>query len=223
MLLGPADVHTHQHLRPIGRVDAARTRPDVDHGVARVVLAGEHGLDFHSLDVAAQGFALGVGVGKRRRARLTLFGLREFVVDGHVIESLPQFGDTTQLRLGVREFACHLLRVVLVVPQIRVGRLHLELVDPPTQLLDVEDFLDGRQGRVEGFEIGCYVRMHGLPGYRLLIADVPPLLTPTAVPRAARRVSAWEAIGRNSTSSRSCPVCRRRHARIRSAATVRPR
>ena len=41
MSLGPAQVHPQEHLRPVGRLGAARTGGDREHRVLRVVLAGE--------------------------------------------------------------------------------------------------------------------------------------------------------------------------------------
>ncbi len=84
VLLRPADVHTHEHLGPVCSVDTARTGADVDERVALVVLAREHGLDFHRRDVVSQARALGVGVGHRVGA----FVFCQFVEDRHLVESL---------------------------------------------------------------------------------------------------------------------------------------
>ena len=112
-----------------------------------------------------------IGVGSQLSTGVVVvLGLGEFVEHRQIVEALPQLGDPAQLGLRIGQLAGHLLRVVLVVPQVGIGCLHLQLVDPTTQLLEVENLLHGGQGGVEGFQINGHVGMHGLPGYRLPVA-----------------------------------------------------
>ncbi len=151
VLLGPADVHPHQHLGPIGGVDATRTGADGDDGLALVVLAGQQGPDLHLFDVGLQRFEFGVGLGELVVA--TLFG-RQFVEHRQILEAAAQAFDATQFTLGVGEFTGDALGVALVVPQIGgVGGLVFELLDLRAQPIDVEHSLHRRQGGVEGGDI----------------------------------------------------------------------
>ena len=50
VLLGPAQVHPHQHLGEVGGVDAAGAGADGDQRLAGVVLAGQQGADLERLD-----------------------------------------------------------------------------------------------------------------------------------------------------------------------------
>ncbi len=156
----PANVHAHQHFGPVGGVHTARAGADIDQRLTLVVLAGEQGADLHGLHIAVQRGPLGVGVGKRGRPGLALFFLGQFVQDGQIVEALAQFLDPAQLALGMRQLAGDLLCVLLVVPQIGIGGLVLELIDPSTQLLDIEDRLDGLECGVEFGEVSGDVRMH---------------------------------------------------------------
>ena len=74
MLLGPPDIHPHQHLGPVGGVHPARAGTDGDQRLALVVLAREQGAHLGGLDVGAQRLELGVGLGERvgLRRRLLL-------------------------------------------------------------------------------------------------------------------------------------------------------
>ncbi|GAA1587959.1 hypothetical protein GCM10009764_08660 [Nocardia ninae] len=72
----------------------------------------------------------------------------------------------------MRELARHLLRVILVVPQIGICGLVLELVDTSAQLLDVEDRFDRLEGGVEFGEISGNVRMHGGQAYWFGVAAI---------------------------------------------------
>ena len=83
-----------------------------------------------------------------------------------VIEALPQLLDAAQLALGVGELAGDALGAGLVVPEMRIGRLVLELLDATAQTLDVEHPLHRGQGGVEGGDIGLSVGIHGCSGYR---------------------------------------------------------
>ena len=163
MLFGPADIHPHQHLGPVGGVHSAGTGPDGDDGLALVIFAGEERPDFHRLEVLAQLLELRVGLGQFVVA--PFFG-GQLVEHREVVEPLPQLLDAAQLTLGVRQLTGDLLGVRLVVPKMRVGRLVLELFDTTAKPLDIEHPLHRGQGGVEGGDIGLTVRIHGSSGYR---------------------------------------------------------
>lgn len=76
-----------------------------------------------------QGGAFGVGIGQRGGGCLALFAFGQLVEDRQIFQPLPQLLDPAQFALGMRELAGDLLGVVLVVPQIGVGRLVLEFID----------------------------------------------------------------------------------------------
>ena len=97
-----------------------------------------------------------------------LFFIGEFVEHRQVLDTLPQLLDATQLALGVGQLAGDLLGARLVVPQLRIGRLGLELVDARAQALDVDHPFHGGQGGVECGDIGLPVEVHGSSGYRRL-------------------------------------------------------
>ena len=118
-----------------------------------VVFTRQHRLDLHRLDVGPQCDALGVGVGHRLGLGRAFLGFGQFVEEWHVFQPLPQLGDTPQLTLGVGQLAGHLLGVFLVVPQLRIGGLVFEFVDPSPELLEVEHLLHCGEGRVEGVEV----------------------------------------------------------------------
>ena len=165
VLLGPADVHPHQHLGPVRRVHAARTRADVEQRLALVVLAGQQRADLHRLDVLVQLLVLGVGLGFRFARPCSFFFGGHLVEHRQVVEALPKLLDAAQLTLGVGQLAGDLLRPGLVVPQVGVGGLVFELLDPAAQSLDVEHPLHRGQGGVQGGEVGLTVRIHGSSGY----------------------------------------------------------
>ena len=166
MLLGPTDVHPHQHLGPVGGVHPAGARPDVQQRLTLVVLAGQQRAHFHRLDVLAQRFELGVGLGQCFGPGRPVFLGGQLVEHRQVIEALPQLLDAAQLALGVGELTGDALGAGLVVPQMRIGRLVLELLDAAAQTLDVEHPLHRGQGGVECGDIGLTVGIHGSSAYR---------------------------------------------------------
>ena len=51
MRVAPAQVHAHQHLRPVLRLGAAGAGLDIQEGAVRIHLAGKHALKFELLEV----------------------------------------------------------------------------------------------------------------------------------------------------------------------------
>ena len=54
LLLGPAQIHAHEHLGPVLAFGAARAGVDGDDGVHAIGLAGEHGARFQFLGKGSQ-------------------------------------------------------------------------------------------------------------------------------------------------------------------------
>ena len=54
MLLTPAQVHSEQHIGPVLRFGAARTRLYVEVAIAAVVRAGEHAAEFQHFQLLYQ-------------------------------------------------------------------------------------------------------------------------------------------------------------------------
>jgi hypothetical protein len=46
MALGPTQIHAQQHLGPVLRLGAARTGLEIDVGIIRIELSGEHAPEF---------------------------------------------------------------------------------------------------------------------------------------------------------------------------------
>ncbi len=162
VLLGPAQVHAHEHLGEVGGVDAARLGPDRDQRLALVVLARQQRADLQRGDLLPQLRPIGVGVGGGGRVRLVL---GELVEHRQVIEPAPQVLQTPQLALGVREAAGDLLRGLLVVPQVGLARLVGQVGDLGAQPGEVGHRLDALQSGGELLEVGCSVGVHNAPGY----------------------------------------------------------
>ena len=69
--------------------------------------------------------------------------------------------DAAQLALGVGQLAGDLLGVALVVPQVRIGRLVLELLDLGAQAVHVEHPFHRGQGGVKGGDVRLSIEVHG--------------------------------------------------------------
>ena len=177
VLLRPADVHPHQHLGPVGGVDAARARADGDDGLALVVLARQQRAHLHGLDVLAQLRQFGVGLRERLGAAGALLLRRHLVEHRQVVEPLPQLLDAAQFALRVGQLAGDLLGAGLVVPELRIGRFLLELVDAVAQTVDIEHPLHRGQRGVECCDVCLAVGIHGRSAYRPTRRN-PPLLPP---------------------------------------------
>jgi hypothetical protein len=64
LLLGPAQVHAHQHLGPVLALGAARAGMHGDDGVQRIGLAVEHGARFQLLGKGGQGLDVALQIGE---------------------------------------------------------------------------------------------------------------------------------------------------------------
>jgi len=124
--LRPSQVHPHQHLGEVSRVNATGARADRDDRLALVVLAVEQGADLelaHRLGQAAQ-----LSFGLPHGGRVALFDAE---LDQHLelVDAVVHRGDPLELGVGARQAAGDLLRGVRVVPQVRRPGLLLELAD----------------------------------------------------------------------------------------------
>ena len=158
VLVGPAQVHAHEHLGPVSGIHATGTGADVDDRLALVVRPRKHRSDLEGFDVGTQLSAFGIGHLDGVGVAL-LF--REFVHHGEIVEAPAQRVDLFLLRLRLRQCTGDLLRVVGVVPQRRVGGLGFQLPDPVGKLVDIDHLLNGGQRRVEFFEVSIQIRVHG--------------------------------------------------------------
>jgi hypothetical protein len=64
MTFGPTQIHPHQHLGPISRIDPTRTGADRHHRSSFVILAVEQSLNLHLDQVMFQGIRLSGGLVK---------------------------------------------------------------------------------------------------------------------------------------------------------------
>ena len=120
-LFRPAGVHAHEHFRPISGVDTAGTGADIHHCLALVVFAGQHRRHFQRRDL---GFEVGQFVAGKR---CVAFFFGELVHDRQVLKALTKPRHLAQPRLHVGQLRGHLLRMIRIVPQTRVGGLLLQL------------------------------------------------------------------------------------------------
>ena len=85
VLLGPADVHPHQHLGPVGGVHPAGAGANGDQRLALVVLARQQRANLGDLYVGAQRLEFGVGLGQGfdPAGRTPFFGRQNNAKIGH--------------------------------------------------------------------------------------------------------------------------------------------
>jgi hypothetical protein len=159
--LGPAQVHPHEHLGEVGGVDATGLGADGHQRLAGVVLTREQGAHLELVDRLAQARQLPLGLGRGRLVAL---------LDGHlvqqpdVVQPAAQLLHPAQVALQVGQLGGQRLRGLDVVPEVGRGGLLLELGHLAAQPVDVEDGLDGPQGRVELVQDDGEVSGHIDPG-----------------------------------------------------------
>ena len=124
--LRPAPVHAQEHLRPVLRLGAARTRVEREDGVVGVVLAREEHLELECLKPLGDRVQL--------CADVTLHGGVVFL-DAHLVEGFGVFIFGGKGFVGVdsalesREFLIDFLRRRRVVPKGRLAHFVFELGD----------------------------------------------------------------------------------------------
>ncbi len=163
VLLGPADVHPHQHLGEVGCVDTTRPRADGQQGVADVVLTGQKGADLERLDELVEPGELLVGLGQRLCVALFL---RHLDHQGEVVEAASEGREAVDLTLEQGQPSGHAGGVGLVVPQVGSGNLLPQVCDLGAHRVEVQHLLDGVHRRLELFDVGVDVgACHKSQGY----------------------------------------------------------
>lgn len=114
--LTPAQIHAHKDAHPILSLGAAGACVDGDHGVAGIVLAGEHALKLHGLDPLNERIQ---GLANLREGFLVAFGHAHFEQEFRLFQlclgGVPAFHNILDGAL----FPLHLLGVFLVIPESR--------------------------------------------------------------------------------------------------------
>ena len=155
--LGPAQVHAHEHLGEVGGVDATCAGADRDDGRALVVLAGEEGAHLELAHRLAHADELVLGLGEGLGVVLLLAHLDEGL---EVVDPGVHAGDPVVLGLGAGEPGGDDLGLLLVVPEVRVGRLPLEVGDGRLELGQVGHLTHGRHGRAKVLDLRGEVDSH---------------------------------------------------------------
>ena len=118
--LGPAQVHAQQDFGPVLGFGATGTGLDVDEGVGRVHLPGEHALEFQLLDLGLVAIQVG---NHRQRGVLVLLALGQLQQFAAFAQAIEHAGDADHGLLQQRALAAEVLRVFGVVPDVRVFQL----------------------------------------------------------------------------------------------------
>ena len=155
--LGPAQVHPHQHLGEVGGVDATGAGADGDHRGPLVVLAGQQGAHLELADGLLDHDELALGLEQGLGVVLLLAHLDQGL---QVVDAGVHAGDPVVLGLGPGQPGGHDLRLLLVVPQVRVGRLLLEVGDGRLELGQVGHLTHGRHRRAEVLDLLGEVDSH---------------------------------------------------------------
>ena len=112
-LVGPAQVHAQQHLRPVLRLGAAGAGLDVEEAVVRIHLAREHALELEARDLAFDPVHVLLDRAHHGLVRVGLGQLEQFAglvqADAQAVE-----GADHCLELGA--FAAQFLRALRLVP-----------------------------------------------------------------------------------------------------------
>jgi hypothetical protein len=164
VLLGPADVHPHQHLGEVRGVDATGAGADGDQGLADVVLAREQRADLERLDGLLDLGQLGLGLGQR-------VGVVELEAEldqgAEVLDPRLQLAEPVDLALQAGEPARDARGVGLVVPQVGSRDLLAEVGDLSPHAVEVEHLADRAHRRSELLDLGVVIgSCHNPQGYR---------------------------------------------------------
>jgi hypothetical protein len=134
--LAEAQVHAHEHRRPVLGVGAARAGLDAQDGVAAIGRAGEHAIELGLAELLIDARDLRLGVGDDR---LVIFGGAELEVLGRVLDLPTELVRHLQLGFDGRALAQDALGLVVVVPE-PWGQGHLgEIFELSLEPRDVKD------------------------------------------------------------------------------------
>ncbi len=144
LLLGPAQVHAHEHLGPVLALGAARAGMHGDDGVERIGLAGEHGAGFEFLVECGQGFDVAGKIVKQ-------IGGHDFAFAGQLEVGFNVAGAADQLFVvGDKIFealavAHEWLAGCRIVPEGGIGQFFFYVGEFPADAGGVKDTPAGRE------------------------------------------------------------------------------
>ena len=140
LVLGPAQVHPHEHVHPVLGLGAAGAGMDGEDGVVGIVLTGEHALQLHLVDTLPQLIQAGDHLVET---------LLVVLLHGHVEEhpgilqlAIGLFPGLDDL-LGLPQLLLHLLGPGLIVPEIRPQGLLFEPLNQLPLAIQVKDAPSG--------------------------------------------------------------------------------
>jgi hypothetical protein len=159
--LRPAQVHPHEHLGEVGRVDASGAGADGDDGLALVVLAREEGAHLELADVPLEGGQLTLGLRHGLRVATVLGAHLDERLE--VLDALVHPDDPLELGVGPRQLGRDPLGPLLVVPEVRDGGLLLQVGDLAAQPVEVGHLAHRVHRRAQGPDLLGIVDSHKDP------------------------------------------------------------
>ena len=111
-------IHAEEHQRPVLRLGAACARVNRHQAAAGIIGAVQHLLEFHRLNLRLEFSDIGIN---RCRQVGGFFRLAHFIKFGEVVARLRDFFPRVQQGAQIADLFHHGLRLVLVIPQVRVG------------------------------------------------------------------------------------------------------
>ena len=139
LLLGPAQVHAHQHLGPVLALGAAGAGMHGDDGVERIGLAVEHGAGFELFVEGGQSLDVALEIGEHVFA---FAGQLEVGFD--VAGAAHQFFIVGDQRFQALAIAHQRLAARGIVPEGRIGQLGFYFGEFPADASRVKDTPAGR-------------------------------------------------------------------------------
>jgi len=124
--LRPAQVHPQEHLGPVLGLGAAGTRVDVEEGVARVHLAGEHPLELQLVHLLPEAAHVGLDLGEGALVAFLGGKLEELAALG---ESPGQLVEDVDDVLQLGPLPAELLGPLGLLPDVRVLELAPDLLE----------------------------------------------------------------------------------------------
>ena len=135
MPLGPAAIHAHQHLGPLLRLGAPRSRMNREDRAPLVVLALEHGSELQLVHPVLRSSQLSVPLLLEPGVRLFLQELRHL----EELHRLPvDLRPRPEPALQARGFSHDLASVLRTTPEVGLCHSCLELLDPALPVMQVK-------------------------------------------------------------------------------------